>query len=84
MGTGKKHQKETQMWSLCTLWKLCQLTKYIELAINNNILYATTGGANKIVKITLPVLGLNDNIYSKNQQLVVYPNPTSEFVYIDN
>lgn len=55
------------------------------ITIRNNDLYVARqgSGANKISKISLPTLGLND-FSDKQNELVVYPNPSSEFVYIKN
>jgi hypothetical protein len=55
------------------------------ITIRNNELYVARQGSglNKISKISLPTLGLND-FPNKQNELVVYPNPFSEFVYIKN
>ncbi|WP_281310004.1 Vgb family protein [Flavobacterium flavigenum] len=54
------------------------------ITIRNNELYVARQGSglNKVSKISLPTLGLND--IDKQNELVVYPNPSSEFVYIKN
>ncbi|MFD2909827.1 T9SS type A sorting domain-containing protein [Flavobacterium ardleyense] len=55
------------------------------LAIRNNELFVARQGSglNKISKITLPTLGLNDVAY-ENNEILVYPNPATEFVCVEN
>lgn len=55
------------------------------LAIRNNELFVARQGSglNKISKITLPALGLDDAIYERNA-LLVYPNPATEIIYVEN
>jgi len=55
------------------------------IKIRNNELYVARQGSglNKISKISLPTLGLDDFTNQQNE-LVVYPNPSSDYIYFKN
>jgi len=56
-----------------------------QMAIYNGALYISTGSSSKkIIKITDPVLGLEDINSPVNNKLVVYPNPATDYLYIEN
>lgn len=55
------------------------------MAIYNGALYVSTGSStHKIIKITDPNLGLEDNKNIKLNEVLIYPNPTTDYVYIKN
>lgn len=56
-----------------------------QMAIYNGALYVSTGSSSKkIIKITDPILGLEDINSPVNNKLVVYPNPATDYLYIEN
>lgn len=56
-----------------------------QMAIYNGALYVSTGSSSKkIIKITDPVLGLEDINSPVNNKLVVYPNPATDYLYFEN
>lgn len=56
-----------------------------QMAFYNGALYVSTGSSTKkIVKITDPVLGLEDIQNPANDELTVYPNPATDYLYIEN
>ncbi|WP_281298606.1 T9SS type A sorting domain-containing protein [Flavobacterium limnophilum] len=56
-----------------------------QMAIYNGALYVSTGSStHKIVKITDPFLGLEDINNPANNKLVIYPNPATNFLHIEN
>lgn len=56
-----------------------------QMAFYNGALYVSTGSSTKkIIKITDPVLGLEDINSPVNNKLAVYPNPATDYLYIEN
>jgi streptogramin lyase len=55
-----------------------------QMAIYNGSLYVSTSSSTKkVIKITSPSLGLGDNAKPVNE-ISVYPNPVSDYLYIEN
>ncbi|WP_163407602.1 virginiamycin B lyase family protein [Flavobacterium ajazii] len=56
-----------------------------QMAFYNGALYVSTGSSTKkIIKITDPVLGLGDVQNSGNNEFTIYPNPATDYLYIEN
>lgn len=56
-----------------------------QMAFYNGALYVSTGSSTKkIIKITDPVLGLEDIQSSINNDFTIYPNPATNHLYIEN
>lgn len=56
-----------------------------QMAFYNGALYVSTGSSTKkIIKITDPVLGLEDIKSSINNDFTIYPNPATNHLYIEN
>jgi hypothetical protein len=62
-------------------------TELYGIAVYNNNLYGANGqdgiAAGKVVKISLPALGVDDNEYKANR-IKAYPNPANDFLSIEN
>ncbi|WDF62671.1 T9SS type A sorting domain-containing protein [Flavobacterium sp. KACC 22763] len=55
-----------------------------QMAIYNGALYVSTSSSTKkVIKITSPTLGLSE-IKKPTNSLAIYPNPTTDFVHIEN
>lgn len=56
-----------------------------QMAIYNGALYVSTGSStHKIIKITDPLLGIEHQQTLKENDFTIYPNPATDYVYINN